>query len=561
MPKAFLVRKKGGGPIWCPVTPPPSPDEIVPENLSLKDRHRNNSSSNGVVLNLKTENVGMMITMDNDHEECAVDLSMKSQPQHHSNNHHSHHDHNQSYGYGSSSLSSPVSYATSESEFELKGSINPNYLPSSPSSVNSGTSLGAIDCSTTSNRLSMIKSSEQHRSSSSNRANNSQHQYHHNQHHHQQHHHLLHHPVQQQQPQLTATAINNTITTIETVAAAIVAPRRSSVIHNAIRLGGNNGVHNNNSTNKLPPLQSPTASPASPSLPHLQQPSISTSSSSSSSSTFYGNIKNECALDALATAATSLYPAAIGSSPLPAASSSSTLVAEVGASPPNLPPVHVTAQRLGIPLHMIPTLEFVNGGHGLKNPFLTQSEQYKLENGQANEMKPYPSEDDPLKCSICGKRFTLARLLNRHLKCHSDVKRYLCTFCGKGFNDTFDLKRHTRTHTGVRPYRCHLCDKSFTQRCSLESHTLKVHGISHEYGYKERRNKMYVCEECGCTTNQPEEHYMHLKCHHPYSPALSKFYDRRHFKFNNNEFPFKDQRHNSNGSNSTSSNRSSPALH
>lgn len=31
---------------------------------------------------------------------------------------------------------------------------------------------------------------------------------------------------------------------------------------------------------------------------------------------------------------------------------------------------------------------------------------------------------------------------------------------------------------------------------------------------------------------------MHLKCHHPYSPALSKFYDRRHFKFNNNEFPF-----------------------
>lgn len=98
---------------------------------------------------------------------------------------------------------------------------------------------------------------------------------------------------------------------------------------------------------------------------------------------------------------------------------------------------------------MIPTLEFVNGGHGLKNPFLTQSEQYKLENGQANEMKPYPSEDDPLKCSICGKRFTLARLLNRHLKCHSDVKRYLCTFCGKGFNDTFDLKRHTRTHTGM----------------------------------------------------------------------------------------------------------------
>jgi len=52
-------------------------------------------------------------------------------------------------------------------------------------------------------------------------------------------------------------------------------------------------------------------------------------------------------------------------------------------------------------------------------------------------------------CRLCSKSFTLQRLLNRHMKCHSDVKRYLCTFCGKGFNDTFDLKRHTRTHTGI----------------------------------------------------------------------------------------------------------------
>lgn len=78
------------------------------------------------------------------------------------------------------------------------------------------------------------------------------------------------------------------------------------------------------------------------------------------------------------------------------------------------------------------------------------------------------------------------------MKCHSDVKRYLCTFCGKGFNDTFDLKRHTRTHTGVRPYKCNLCEKSFTQRCSLESHCLKVHGVQHQYAYKERRTKVNI---------------------------------------------------------------------
>lgn len=109
------------------------------------------------------------------------------------------------------------------------------------------------------------------------------------------------------------------------------------------------------------------------------------------------------------------------------------------------------------------SIEFVNGGHGIKNPFLGNTQttethspveqhspqaQHKLVSPAAGPCQSTTSSDDPLKCNICGKKFNLARLLNRHLKCHSDVKRYLCTFCGKGFNDTFDLKRHTRTHTG-----------------------------------------------------------------------------------------------------------------
>ena len=47
---------------------------------------------------------------------------------------------------------------------------------------------------------------------------------------------------------------------------------------------------------------------------------------------------------------------------------------------------------------------------------------------------------------------------------------------------------------------------------------------------------MYVCEDCGNTTKEPELHYLHLKEKHPYSPALLKFYDKRHFKFNNSSF-------------------------
>jgi len=182
-------------------------------------------------------------------------------------------------------------------------------------------------------------------------------------------------------------------------------------------------------------------------------------------------------------------------------------------------------------------IEIINGGHGIKNP-MSGPELTPEQKAATEKLPPLRPESDPAKfqCRMCTKMFSLQRLLNRHMKCHSDTKRYLCTFCGKGFNDTFDLKRHTRTHTGVRPYRCNLCEKSFTQRCSLESHCLKVHGVAHQYDYKQRRSKVYVCEDCGHTTAEPEMHYLHLKDNHPYSPALLKFYDKRHFKFSNSNF-------------------------
>ncbi|CAH1159557.1 unnamed protein product [Phaedon cochleariae] len=195
------------------------------------------------------------------------------------------------------------------------------------------------------------------------------------------------------------------------------------------------------------------------------------------------------------------------------------------------------SENLGLPAEV--QLEFVNGGHGIKNPLASQEAVRSSSRADDKAKAAAVATEDGhpnFACRICSKTFALQRLLNRHMKCHSDVKRYLCTFCGKGFNDTFDLKRHTRTHTGVRPYKCSLCEKSFTQRCSLESHCLKVHGVQHQYAYKERRTKVYVCEECGHTTNEPEVHYLHLKEKHPYSPALLKFYDKRHFKFTNSNF-------------------------
>ncbi|XP_078505076.1 transcription factor Ovo-like 2 isoform X2 [Lissotriton helveticus] len=132
------------------------------------------------------------------------------------------------------------------------------------------------------------------------------------------------------------------------------------------------------------------------------------------------------------------------------------------------------------------------------------------------------NEDVLYSCEICAKGFRLQRMLNRHLKCHSQVKRHLCTFCGKGFNDTFDLKRHVRTHTGIRPYKCDICNKAFTQRCSLESHLKKIHGVQQGFAYKQRRDKLFVCEDCGYTGPSQEDLYLHVNSVHPGSAFLKK---------------------------------------
>ncbi|XP_039112435.1 transcription factor Ovo-like 2 isoform X5 [Hyaena hyaena] len=75
---------------------------------------------------------------------------------------------------------------------------------------------------------------------------------------------------------------------------------------------------------------------------------------------------------------------------------------------------------------------------------------------------------------------------------------------------------------GIRPYKCDICNKAFTQRCSLESHLKKIHGVQQQYAYKQRRDKLYVCEECGYTGPTQEDLYLHVNSAHPGSAFLKK---------------------------------------
>lgn len=67
--------------------------------------------------------------------------------------------------------------------------------------------------------------------------------------------------------------------------------------------------------------------------------------------------------------------------------------------------------------------------------------------------------------------------------------------------------------SGIRPFRCGSCGKAFTQRCSLEAHLAKVHGQPASYAYRERREKLHVCEDCGFTSSRPDAYAQHRALH------------------------------------------------
>lgn len=80
-------------------------------------------------------------------------------------------------------------------------------------------------------------------------------------------------------------------------------------------------------------------------------------------------------------------------------------------------------------------------------------------------------------------------------------------------NTFFDILRTRPSISGVKPFKCNLCDKSFTQRCSLEAHSTRVHGIAHKFSFRERRPKVYVCEDCGETFQDNSKFRQHSKEH------------------------------------------------
>uniref|UniRef100_A0A4W5R634 C2H2-type domain-containing protein n=1 Tax=Hucho hucho TaxID=62062 RepID=A0A4W5R634_9TELE len=62
-------------------------------------------------------------------------------------------------------------------------------------------------------------------------------------------------------------------------------------------------------------------------------------------------------------------------------------------------------------------------------------------------------KDPPVfhKCPDCGKEFTQANKLERHMRTHTGERPYQCSVCGMRFNQKGNLKTHFKVHTGECP--------------------------------------------------------------------------------------------------------------
>lgn len=134
------------------------------------------------------------------------------------------------------------------------------------------------------------------------------------------------------------------------------------------------------------------------------------------------------------------------------------------------------------------------------------SEQFPTYSGLKEHLaKVHKDVSDAPYCEVCGKNFTCANSLKRHMAIHTGFKPYKCKICGRKFSQGSILKRHVLTHENLKPFNCHICEKSYTQKTNLLCH-LKNHGYP-------TVAESFSCKLCSKTFVHQSGLSRHIKLH------------------------------------------------
>ncbi|KAK4882107.1 hypothetical protein RN001_005426 [Aquatica leii] len=111
-------------------------------------------------------------------------------------------------------------------------------------------------------------------------------------------------------------------------------------------------------------------------------------------------------------------------------------------------------------------------------------------------------------CNFCQKSYSNSSALQLHIAAvHKNMRTHLCTICGKLFNYSNALTYHMRIHTDERKYKCTYCDKTFRIQCGLDRHLRTHTGI-----------RPYKCSYCDKAFRSKGEVDCHEMTHTGYRP-------------------------------------------